>query len=261
MEIFFLSLVVVTSFAPLLPILGWGGYGPRGEYKYQDSLYILRYSDYTYGGDKPQIFLLDGGSAISLIEVSDQASYVDGRNLYWNFTCSPLLKDGRLTVFYQSEKLSVTKTIDVGDKVASLTYRAEKMVQLELSFWRWPFYSVESYQVPRTIQIEPTDIIEFAVKERGKIYRGRIFFDPVPANITIFGEPEGLNKIVVLLEGADVSVGIGVDTESLYNPILSISPLQSGYLYPVISVTVVTIYTGVRTRAKRISLRLSRRSN
>lgn len=225
-----------------MPLAGWQGYGPGGEYSYTTQSYFLRYNDPSFGNDKPHVFLRDQGRDISLIEVSDQGSLVDGRVIYGNFSTKTRLVDGLLTIHYASNDLKFTKIVQPIEDGVRINYIFDNTTNLEVTIWRWFFNSIESFDRPVTRSLEPSETIDFTIRERGTLYEGEISFSIIPNNVTISGERSGLNKLTVLMEGKELSFAVRINSSTSVNPISNINLNDSRFLYPVIGVGASLIY-------------------
>ena len=245
-DLLFLAFIITISFVPLLPLTGWQGYGPGGEYTYTAQSYFFRYNDSTFGNDKPKIFLRDQGNDISIIEVSDQGSFVDGRIIYSTFSTKTRLIDGLLTIHYDSKDLKFTKIVQPLDDGVQINYIFDKNTILEVSLWRWFFESIESFDRVVTRSLEPSEVIDFTIVERGTLYEGEIQFTTIPKNVTISGEGLGLNKITVLLEGKELSFSVRVTTSTSFNPINNLNLNDSRFLYPLIGIGASLVYLRLR---------------
>lgn len=247
----FLAFVITISFVPLFPLFGWQGYGPAGEYTYTDQSYFIRYNDPTFGNDKPKIFLKDQGRDISIVEVSDQGSRVDGRLIYENFTTKTRLNDGLLTINYFSKDLEFTKIVQPLEDGVQVNYIFDSSTNLEVTLWRWFYDSIETFDRPVTRSLEPSEVINFTILERGTVYEGEIHFTTIPTNVTIAGEGLGLNKIKVLLEGKEVSFAIRIGTSTSFNPINTLNLNDSRFLYPLIGIGASLVYLRLKVSYER----------
>ena len=245
-DLLFLAFVITISFIPLLPLTGWQGYGPGGEFTYTTQSYFFRYNDPTFGNDKPMFFLKDQGRDISIIEVSDQGSLVDGRVIYGNFSTKTRLVDGLLTIHYDSGDLKFTKIVQPLEDGVQVKYIFDNTTTLEVTLWRWFFDSIESFDRPVTRPLEPSEVINFTILDRGTIYEGEIQFTTIPTNVTISGESFGLNKITVVLEGKELSIAVRVSTSTSFNPINNLNLNDSRFLYPLIGVAASLVYLRLR---------------
>jgi len=250
-DFLFLAFVITISFVPLFPLFGWQGYGPGGEYTYTTESYFFRYNDPTFGNDKPKIFLRDQGKDISVMEVSDQGSSVDGKIIYGNFPTKTRLIDGVLTIHYDSTDLQFTKIVQPLDNGVQINYIFDKDTNLEVTLWRWFFDSIESFDRPVTRSLEPSELIDFTILERGTLYEGEIQFTTIPTNITISGERLGLNKITVVLEGKELSFSVRVTTSTTFNSINNLNLNDSRFLYPLIGVAASLVYLRLKVSYER----------
>ena len=132
------------------------------------------------------------------------------------------------------------------DNGVQVNYIFDNTTNLEVTIWRWFFNSVESFDRPVTRSLEPSEVLDFTIRERGTVYEGELSFSIIPKNVTISGERLGLNKITVLMEGKELSFAVRVNTATSFNPINAINLNDSRFLYPVIGVSASLIYIGLR---------------
>lgn len=243
----FVCFVIFISFTPLLPLRGWQGYGPSGEFYYTGDLIQLRYNDPSFGNDKPHVFVTDVGRPVSFIEFSDHNSYLNGRNIYTNFTARTRLEGGKLWVFYKSPETSFVKIVEPGKDCVKVMYVSNQTMRLRLTLWHWYFSSVGPFSMPITRRLDPGEAINFSVAEGGKVYMAQILLDPMPENVTVSGVlGEGLNKIALDFTAKEVVVEVKLLNPPSLSQLLVLNIRESNYLYPIIAVAASSVYLWLR---------------
>jgi hypothetical protein len=259
-DVLFVVLVASLSFAPLVHARGWDGYD-SGTFVYRDETCYLRYSDETYGTDKPRIFLLEGWpiqDPIDLVELSDYQSFVNGLNLYRDFESHGRLTGGGLTVSYRSNhgSLRLTKSIRVTQEGVVVTYESDQPIELRLTLWRWYFSSVDGRDyrgVQLPLKVEPKDTIHFEFVDGGQTYRGVVKLSGEPLNVEVCRDFSGLNKIVIDYVGSHLSIRIALDEASR-----SSFKIAKDFLYPLMSTAFGLVYLGFRRYAFVVKVRPDR---
>lgn len=246
----FVAYVVVISLAPLVPLSGWQGYGPAGEFSYTGSMVYLRYNDPTFGNDKPHLFVDLGGYRVSLLEFSDQGSKVAGLSLYQNFSVRTRVVDGVLTAYYSSPSgLRVTKYVEPLDDGVRVVYSAAGGPNMTITLWRWYFETIEGYGLPVSRSLGPRAVVVFTVVDKGWRVVGEVRVEPAPDDVLISGEPGGLNKIALFFESAGtVVVEARARGFEAVGGASTISLRGSKYLYPVIAASLSGLYLVLRRR-------------
>lgn len=243
----FAALVIVISFSPLLPVPGWQGYGPHGEFSCNCGQYFVRYSDPTYGGDRPHVFTVYQGFQVDVAAASDSGSTVDGLDLYSNFTTAPAISGGTLSVLYSSPGLNFTKRMSYSDGAVDVYYAFPRNVTAVLTFWRWYYSTVGPYDRPTTRQLPAAQNVTFSFFSQGALFNASIASDPAPAAATISGvQGAGLNKITLEFQASSVNISIRVDG---VKPLAGAGVLQvasSDWAFPVIGIVVAGAYLGAR---------------
>jgi hypothetical protein len=243
----FACFVVLVSLTPLLPLRGWQGYGPLGEFYYTGDLIQLRYNDPSFGNDKPHVFVVDAGRPISLVEFSDHNSYVNGCNIYTNFTVKTRLEDGKLRVLYKSAETSFIKVVEPGEDYVKVTYAFNQTMKLNLTLWRWYFSSVGPFSMPMTRSLDACRALNFSVTEGGKTYVAQVSWEPMPEKITISGVlGEGLNKIALDFTAKEVTVEVKLLNPTGLSQLMVLDLRESKYLYPLIAFTGSSLYLWMR---------------
>lgn len=259
-DVLFVVLVVSLSFAPFIHAMGWDGYD-RGTFVYRDETCYLRYSDETYGTDKPRIFLLEGWPVkdpVDLVEVSDYQSFVNGLNLYRDFESHGRLTGGGLAVSYRSNHGSVglTKSIKVIGEGVVVTYESDQPLELRLTLWRWYFSAVDGRdyrgeQLP--LKVEPKETIRFQFMDGGRTYGGVLKLSSEPSNIEVCRDLNGLNKIIIDYVGSHLSIRIASDETGRFS-----FKIAKNTLYPLMSIVFGLVYLGFRRHAFMVKIRPNR---
>jgi hypothetical protein len=243
LDYLFACFVISVSLTPLLPLRGWQGYGPSGEFYYTGDLIQLRYNDPSFGNDKPQVFIVDAGRPISLIEFSDHNSYVNGCNVYVNFTARTRLEDGKLRVLYRSAEMSFIKVVEPGRDYVKVTYASNQTMRLNLTLWRWYFSSIGPFSMPITRSLDSCRALNFSVAEGGRTYAAQISWKPTPQKIMVSGViGGGLNKIALDFTAREVTVELKPLSPTGFSQLLVLDVRESKYLYPIIAVAASSLY-------------------
>ena len=236
----FIALVLSMIVLPFVLARGWDGYGPYGTLIYSDERYSLRYNDNTFGNDKPHVFLLGGWppfvSSTSLLEISDQHSYLGEDNLFRDFTTKSTLSDAGIEVSYVNQQNVMVKTVEVLDGAVKVTYRLHHQALLNLSMWRWYLSEIEGIwwrDVDSPLVLNRTSNVRFKFELDGKLLEGIVTFSPEPTSVSVWKTHEGFNKIVASFNASEVRVAImtgGMSSASILSS-------QGGWLfYPALAI-------------------------
>ncbi|MEM2634935.1 MAG: hypothetical protein QW372_05665 [Nitrososphaerales archaeon] len=243
LDTIFITLIISISFLPLIPLSGWQRYGPAGEYSYTSELFYMRYNDPTFGNDKPHIFVKNHGIDTSLIELSDHESAIDGKNVYKNFSTITRLINGILIINYSSSDLKFIKRVQPDNDIIKINYEFPRDVIAELTFWRWYFRTIESFDRPITRIIEPKDTLHFTFSDGNCLYHAYLKITPTPKNITISGEENGgLNRIMVIIKAKMIQIDIKLLSKEDISKITIPQLWGSRYLYPIIGISLSIVY-------------------
>lgn len=250
LDYLFAFFVISVSLTPILPLRGWQGYGPLGEFYYTGDLIQLRYNDPSLGNDKPHVFVADAGRPVSLIEFSDHNSYVNGANVYTNFTAKTRLDGVRLKAFYNSSFMSFVKTVEPRSHCVKVAYMFNQTAALSLTLWRWYFSSVGPFNMPITRSLKPDNVLNFSIAESGKVYSAQLSLSPRPENVTVSGVlGEGVNKIVLDFKAENVTVEVKLLNPQSLSIFFTIDVRESRYLYPIIAIALSSIYLWLKNAA------------
>ena len=254
LDLVFIAYLIAFSVAPLAPLRGWQGYGPAGEFSYTGSRIYLRYSDPTFGNDKPHLFIVDRGYDVDFIEYSDQGSWASGLNLYRNYTVETRLVGDVLFVHYSSRSMNLTKSVEpTGDGVV-VKYEFSHPTNSTITLWRWYFETVDGFGMPVTRELEDGGHILFTALDRGVRYRGEVIVSPVPDNATISGEEAGINKISLrFVNVSKVTIRARYLSSQQLNRVAVMSLGGSRMLYPVIGVAEAVAYLLITRRVEGIA--------
>jgi hypothetical protein len=253
LELLVLAMLLAFSFVPLLPLYGWQGYGPAGEYTYFAGAYRLRYNDPTFGNDKPHIFAHIAGRPVDLIELSDLESEVNGTRLWGGgLRASMKVVNGTLYVRYEGA-LSLVKYVRPLEGGVEIGFASNATMDLTLTLWRWYYSSVEGYSRPAARNLTPSASIGFAFTDGPGTFTAQLLVVPLPSAASISGvEGHGLNKISLRFVSRQVTLVIRMPEggQPLYAPLLDIR--GSNYLYPLIALSCAACYLYIsrRTRAR-----------
>jgi hypothetical protein len=231
----FILYVIVISFTPLLPLYGWQGYGPAGEFYYTGERIHIRYNDPGFPNDKPHIFIADAGRTISLLEFSGHHSAVNGSNLYFDFSTKTRLLGDKLLVFYNSPSISFVQVVEPSNGNVRVKYTCNDR--------------------PVTRSLRPADKLVVKITEGGKTYKVLLVFSPTPKEVEISGEiPYGLNKITLRFIGREISINLvlhDVASDAGWIPLIDIR--GGNHLYPVIAVVASMLYLMVYKKSRDYS--------
>ncbi|MDA4127516.1 MAG: hypothetical protein OK452_10015 [Thaumarchaeota archaeon] len=248
-DLLFAALVISVSFAPLMSVPGWQGYGPFGEYACNCGQYFVRFSDPTTGTDRPHVFASYNGLLVDVIQVSDQASSVDGLNLYSNFTARPRIDGGGLEVSYSSHSLNFTKHVSVSNEAVKVSYTFGKNVTALFTLWRWYYASIGHFDRPLTREISTAGDINFTFFDQGALFNASVSASPRPVQARISGiEGAGLNKIALAFNGTKIDMTMTLDA---VKPVAGVGVLDVGstyYAYPIIGVGLSATYLVIRRK-------------
>jgi hypothetical protein len=248
LDYLFVCFVVLVSFTPLLPLRGWRGYGPAGEFYYSGDLIQIRYNDPSFGNDKPHVFVVEAGRPVSLIEFSDHQSYADDLNLYMNFTAKTRLEGGVLKATYSSPFLGLAKVVEPLIDGVKVTYSFNRTASFRLTLWRWYFASAGPFNMPMTRSLKPCNVINFSIAESGRIYYAQLLVEPKPVNLTVSGVlGGGLNKVTLDFTAERVEVEVRLlNPPQNPNMFFVLDFRESNYLYPIIAVAVSSVYVWLK---------------
>ena len=250
-DLAFAVLVIMIGVAPVLAVPGWSGYGPHGEFSCNCGQYFVRFSDPNYGGDRPNIFTTYQGFQVDVVQMSDTASTVDGLNLYSDFTTTPSLSGGTLSVAYSSPVLNLTKQVSVKDGAVDVNYDFGRNVTAVLTVWRWYFGSVGPYNIPTTREISGGGDIGFSFFSQGAIFNGSLVSTPGPVSAQISGvEGAGLNKITLTYQGSSIDLSVRLTGVKAVAGAGVLDVGSSNEAFPVIGVALAAAYLGAREWVK-----------
>ena len=243
----FIVFIILISFVPLMPLTGWQGYGPAGEYTYTGEKIMLRYNDPTFGNDKPHVFIKDRGRTISLIELSDHQSTINDKNLYYGFSTKTRVVNGELKIFYESKNFSFIKIVKPLKNSIQVMFLSNNTINLTVTLWRWYYATIESFDRPVTRYIEPKNVISFSLFEGGRVYDAELRITPAPSSVSISGEMYGgLNKIVLNLKGEEIIMEVAVLASGKEGGLILLDIRGSNYLYPVLATIASVSYLWIR---------------
>jgi hypothetical protein len=239
--------MISVSVAPLLSVQGWQSYGTLGGYTCNCGQYFVRFSDSTIGGDKPHIYASYNGFQVDVIEVSDDASRVNGLNMHSNFTARPSLESGGLTVSYSSPQLNFTKLVSVKNGVINMSYSFERNVTAEITVWRWYYRSIGNYDLPVARNIRISGGINYTFFDQGALFNTSVSVSPQPVLAQISGiQGAGLNKIALTFNATRVDLAMALTS---VKPLAGVGVMQVGssdYAYPIIGFGLAVTYLVVR---------------
>lgn len=249
LDFVFAVLVISVSLTPLLTFPAWQGYGPAGEFSCNCDRYFVRFSDPTSGGDKPSIFTLYSGFQVNVIEVSDQASRVDGLNLYSNLTARPSLQGRALAVSYSSPELNFTKLVSADNGAVNVNYTFERNVTALITLWRWYYASIGPFDRPVTRELGTTGKVDFTFFDQGALFNASVSADPRPVEAQISGvEGAGLNKIALVFDTTRINLTLKLDSVKPLVGVGVVEVASSNYAYPIVGSGLTATYLVVRRK-------------
>ena len=244
----FAALVIMVGVAPVLTVPGWQGYGPHGELSCTCGSYYVRYSDPTFGGDKPHTFVSFQGFQVDFIEVSDDQSTVNGLNVYSNFTTTQNVSGGGVVVAYVSRTVNFTKTVSVAGSELSVDYAFAENVTAVLTFWRWYYTSIGPFDRPVTRTMAVNGSIPFSVSGQGAVFNGTLSASPGPVSAEISGvQGAGLNKMALTFQGRSVVLPIRLAGVKALAGAGVVEVASSDEAFPIIGVAAAGVYLGARS--------------
>lgn len=252
LDTIFITLIIFMSFLPLIPLSGWQKYELAEGYSYTSELFYVKYNNPKFGNDKPHIFVKNHGIDTSLIELSDHESYIDGKNIYKDFSTTTRLINGALVINYSSINLKFTKIVRPEENYIKVIYEFPNNVTAELTFWRWYFRTIESFDRPIIRIIEPKDTLHFTFSDGSTLYHAYLGIIPTPKNITISGEEDcGLNRIVVIVNARIIKINVKLLSKEDISKVAIPQLWGSRYLYPIISISLSMVYIKAKKDIKR----------
>jgi hypothetical protein len=216
---FVVAWVLVLSLLPLVYNLAtphaWVGYG-EGNYVFDNGHLHLETAGITYGGSKPLIeaYLanattggkVQNGNPQELVEVSDQASYVNGMALFNSSFSTHVMNESTLVTVYTASNLTVTKQVTVRGANVFVTYSSPRPVNYDISFWHWYYGSVngttsEQMGGPGCTSGSPARLVTAAFSDvsAAQLHSAGDIAVAVstPSDVTICRDDTGINKFVV----------------------------------------------------------------
>jgi hypothetical protein len=251
----FILYVIVISFTPLLPLHGWQGYIPAGEFYYTGERIHIRYNDQGSPYDKPHIFIADAGRTINLLEFSGHHSAVNGSNFYLDFSTKTRLLGSKLLIFYNSPSISFVQVVEPSNGNVRVKYTCNCTMELTLTLWRRYFSSIDDFDRPVTRSLKPADELTIKVTEGGKTYKALLVFSPTPKEVKISGEiPHGLNKITLRFIGREISINLVLHDAASDAGWIPLIDIRGGnYLYPVTAVVASMLYLMIYKKSRGFS--------
>ena len=269
--------LIFISFLPLISdVMGagrWNGYG-WGAYDFNNGVLDVRFSDLTYGGDKPKLSaspypLMFQSKYVDVIEVSDHESFINGNNMYYDFQVARIIITDEETITYiyvanvSGEGLIVSKTTSIPFQDAIvIVYSAPREVHFRISLWRWYYESVnnitfESFGQASEKRLENAENATFTFFDRefGRFHA--IVFFSRPVNMTICRDDKGINKFIVEARSQNLTFTIHVyvaenrkisPLTAFFRTLLSIKALH--FLLPPL--TTICVYLGWKKWVRRL---------
>jgi len=213
--------VLALSFLPLVYTLtaphAWVGYG-EGNYSFDNGHLHLQVAGITYGGSKPLIEaylanattggVVDNGNPLEMVEVSDQASYVNGVDLFNSSFSTHVMNDSTLAMVYTISNFTVTKQVTVRGADVFVTYSSPRPVNYDISFWHWYYGSVNGTTSQEIgsgcISSSPAKLVSAAFTDVStvQLHAAGDFTVAVslPSVVTMCRDDTGINKFVVMTQ-------------------------------------------------------------
>ncbi|MDG6982771.1 MAG: hypothetical protein JRM74_04880 [Nitrososphaerota archaeon] len=248
------ALIIAVGVAPVLTFPGWQGYGPAGEFSCSCGQYYVRFSDPSYAGDRPHIFTYYQGFQVDTLQMSDSGSTVAGVDIAAGYNMTRRIAGGDLVVTYSSPGLNFTKTVAVDGGTVDVSYAFGRNVTSVLTFWRWYFDSVGSYDRPVTRSLPPDGAIGFSFFSQGALFNATLEASPTPASAQISGvQGAGLNKITLRFDAASIELQVAVRSVKPLAGAGVVAVAPSDEAFPVIGVGVAAVYLAARAWTGRES--------
>jgi len=263
--------VLALSLLPLVYSLttphAWVGYG-EGNYAFDNGQLHLETAGITYGGNKPLIeaYLANetaGGKASSsnpqeLVELSDQASYANGIELFNSSFSTHVLNASTLVTTYTASNLTVTKQVTVRGADVFVSYSSPRPVNYNISFWHWYYGSVNgttSQEIggPGCTSSSPAKLVTatFTFVSAVQLRAAGDFTVAVnlPSVVTICMDGTGINKFVVAAHTDTLkftirgSIGTAGDVSPVSTTITEIgSTLPFQITFPLAAMTAILVW-------------------
>jgi hypothetical protein len=263
--------ILVLSLLPLVYYFAtphaWVGYG-EGDYIFDNGQLHLETAGITYGGNKPLIEaylanattggVVDNGNPQELVEVSDQASYVNGMELFNASFSNHVMNESTLVTVYRASNFTVTKQTTVRGAVVLVTYSSPQPVDYSISFWHWYYGSVDgiasgevgssgctSPSPAKAVDATFTDVSNAQLRSAGD------FSVDVssPSQVTICADGTGINKFVVAARADTLafsirgSIGSAGDVSPVSTAITEISSaLPFQIVFPLAAVMAILLW-------------------
>lgn len=261
LELYFLVLVIALSFTPLLRLEGkWDGLGPYGTYIYNSPTYQVRFNDFNTGTGKPEIYVWDTPYfKVPFIELSDQASYIDGCIIHEEYNATYRVEDNALIVHYKSAQREFTKTISVDGSSVTITLNLDRPSNLTLAFWRYYLDTagpVNKYTLP-VQEIPVSRNLSFTFVSEDRAYHGELRFSATPQSLTAEMDEEGINKVAASFNLDSLTVEVTLIEVEGALPVKRLL-LGSALTYPIAALLFSAIYLGVRLYGPRVKVRFTR---
>ena len=243
------GVIIIVSFTPLIPSQGWQTLPPPGGYSCSCGQYSVSYSGPNYGGDKPHVYTSYQGYQVDVLEVSDMQSTINGLDIYSNFTETPNLVGGVLSVDYGSPGLTFSKTVSLNGSTLSVDYAFSRTVNATLTLWRWYFASVGGFDLPVTRDLGPLGSVGYTFLQAGAQFNATVSATPDASDVQISGvSGAGLNKITMEFSASGVDLTIRLEsTKTLAGT--GVSAVGSSTIaYPIIGTSCAVLYLVLRRR-------------
>jgi len=268
---FVIAWVLVLSFLPLVYSFttphAWVGYG-EGNYFFDNGQLHLETAGITYGGNKPLVEayvanattggVADSGNPQELVEVSDQASYVNGIELFNSSFATHATNSSTLVTVYTTSNFTVTKQVTARGANVFVSYSSPRPVNYDISFWHWYYGSVNgttsqemgtlgctSSSPAKLVTAAFTDVSTVQLHASGEFTVAA----SLPSVVTICKDDTGINKFVMaahadvlsfIIRGSIGTAGGVSPVSAAITEIGSLLPFQ--ITFPLAAVMVILVW-------------------
>lgn len=249
-------LVFAFSFLPFMqPRNEWTGYGSMGSHFYKNDLYEIHYGEVSTGVGKPQIFLLIAYDRTPIVEISDHRSEINGERIHPNFPETVRTEGDALVSMYGDDFL-VKRVKPDGDTV-KVSYELSTEANLTVTLWRWYYHSVENITRYNLVgaELPPSGIIHYTFFYNDEPCICEVMLDPIPGEVLVYGDEDGVNKIVLTFKEARK---VSLTFRAVEKPsVMAFFSSSSSLTYPLIALAVLGIFLALKPRLSMLRLKFN----
>jgi hypothetical protein len=274
LTVFFIVYVVALSFIPLIQQVfiaqsSWRGYG-TGAYAFQGPSYFVLFNDPYDGSSKPNVHVNPSfapNERISLVEFSDWTSYVDGYNMFNDFNVTYSLESPRvLEITYTRPGLVLQKIVNCSSlDYVTVKVVANKEVSAHFELWKWLLTSVSGVtvgQAPKPTLLPISTAIDFTFLDQSTSAagEGEIALSRTPNQIEVWPFENGFNRVTVDFINSEMAFTVSGSVSSSNNFLPTWTYTDLPYVFPLIAISVVSIYLWFESHGQKSKSRSSRSS-